>query len=31
MVIMERSHKVNDTLLALLADAERPAGASHAS
>ena len=31
MVIMERSHKVNDTLVALLADAERPAGASHAS
>ncbi len=31
MVIMERSHKVNDTLLALLADAERTTGASHAS
>jgi pimeloyl-ACP methyl ester carboxylesterase len=31
MVIMERSHKVNDTLVALLAEAERPAGASHAS
>jgi pimeloyl-ACP methyl ester carboxylesterase len=31
MVIMERSHKVNDTLLALLADAERRAGATDVS